>query len=460
MKKFLKLFVILFVLLIALSSCGPGANTETDLSPGGSGETSRPSAQEEAPREPVALADDDWLSADGNRIVDKDGNTVRLTGLNWFGYNTERLILDGSWGISIADTVAEIASRGFNIIRVPMSVTLINKWTKGEFPVYATVDSRVNPVFKEEGTLAYLDYFIKCCKDSGVKVMLDIHSVRDSLGAHGLTVWYDISLTTEKYYAALEFLAGRYKNNDTVVAYDLKNEPHGQPDSGKTIAVWNDSEDESSNWKYVAEQAAKRVLAVNPNALIIIEGIESYPKDIKNNNYISIDNSDYYITWWGGNLRGVKDCPVDLGEFQSKVVYSPHDYGPSVSNQPWFHEGFNYESLTREAWMDNWLYIHEENIAPLFVGEWGGPMKEPTMTWMRCFMRLLEEKQLSHTFWCLNPNSGDTGGLLLDDWKTWDEEKYNFIKASLWRKDGRFIGLDAQIPLGGNGMSRTEFYAD
>ena len=89
----------------------------------------------------------------------------------------------------------------------------------------------------------------------------------------------------------------------------------------------------------VAELAGNAVLDKNPNALIIIEGIQIYPKDIKANNFVSKDDdNDYYNTWWGANLMGVKDYPVDFGsaERNKQIVYSPHDYGPRVYEQPWF----------------------------------------------------------------------------------------------------------------------------
>ena len=53
-------------------------------------------------------------------------------------------------------------------------------------------------------------------------------------------------------------------------------------------------------------------------------------------------------------------------------------------------------------------------------------------------------------------NSGDTGGLVLDDFKTWDTQKYNFVKEVLWQQDGKFVGLDHEVPLGNNGISLSE----
>jgi hypothetical protein len=258
-------------------------------------------------------------------------------------------------------------------------------------------------------------------------------------------------VSVDQYYAALEWMAGRYKNNDTIIAYDLKNEPHGKPYEGDAAAIWNDSK-KANNWKYVAETAASKVLAKNPNVLIMVEGTEIYPKNSKGD-YSSKDDKDYYFNWWGGNLRAVKDFPIDLGKYQDKLVYSPHDYGPTVYEQPWFKGNYDYDSLMRDCWHDNWFYIYEDNTAPLLIGEWGGFMREPNLKWMTCMRKLISTYHLNHTFWCLNANSGDTGGLLLDDFTTWDGEKYNFVKEVLWQENGKFVGLDHEIPLGENGIS-------
>mgnify|MGYP000759366128 FL=1 len=190
----------------------------------------------------------------------------------------------------------------------------------------------------------------------------------------------------------------------------------------------------------------------------MVEGIEIYPKDIKKNgNFGSQNEDDYFFNWWGGNLRGVADNPIDLGNRQNKLVYSPHDYGPAVYEQPWFEGGYTYDSLYKDCWYDNWFYIQDKNIAPLLIGEWGGYMTEPNVTWMTYLRQLIYENKINHTFWCFNANSGDTGGLVKDDFTTWDTEKYNFVKEVLWQKDGKFVGLDHEIPLGENGITLTEY---
>ena len=157
---------------------------------------------------------------------------------------------------------------------------------------------------------------------------------------------------------------------------------------------------------------------------------------------------------------GVKDYPVDLGSeaFNKQIVYSPHDYGPTVYKQPWFEKEFTYESLKKDAWTPFWLYIADEDIAPILIGEWGGFMEGDTLKWMNCLRQLIDEKKLSHTFWCFNANSGDTGGLVKDDFKTWDEDKYALVEKVLWKNgSGKYVGLDHKVPLGSNGISLSEF---
>ncbi len=398
---------------------------------------------------------DDWLFVKDNKIVDKDGKEVWITGINWFGYNTGTNTFDGLWNSELVPTVKAIADHGFNLIRVPISAELINQWANKEYPT-ANYNNAYNPELNSMNSQQIFDYFLKLAEENGIKVMIDIHSAETDASGHVVNLWYTDRVSVKEYYSALEYMANRYKDNDTLVAFDLKNEPHGKPSEGKQAAIWNNSKN-ANNWKYVAEQAANKVLAKNPNVLIMVEGIEIYPKNIKkNSDYSSTNDDDYYFNWWGGNLRGVKDYPIDLGKYQNKLVYSPHDYGPTVYEQPWFEGNYTYKSLMKDCWKDNWFYIYEDKTAPLLIGEWGGFMQEPNLTWMTHMRKLIKTYNLHHTFWCFNANSGDTGGMVLDDFTTWDEEKYEFVKEVLWQENGKFVGLDHEIPLGENGITLSK----
>ena len=442
--------------LVSVTGSGTGPAVPEGGNPSGDNQNNGESVPVEIDLSSVVQGDD-WLTTDGDRIVDQNGTEVWLTGCNWFGYNTGSNIFDGVWACNMRQALESIADHGFNLLRIPMSAELLLQWKNGEYP-QANFNQAYNAELQSMNSLEIFDYVLDICAANGIKVMIDIHSLPTDAMGHMLPMWYTDSFTVDDYYEALDWLSECYANNDTIIAYDLKNEPHGAA-SETEHAIWNDSED-ANNWRYVAETAGNIILDNNPHALIVIEGIQIYPIDPVANNFTSTNDDDYYNSWWGGNLRAVADYPIDFGspERNAQIVYSPHDYGPAVYAQPWFEGGFTYESLYEDYWHDAWLYIDEEEIAPLLIGEWGGFMTGDNLTWMTYMRQLIAEYHLNHTFWCFNANSGDTGGLVLDDFVTWDEDKYEFVREVLWQdQDGNFIGLDHAVALGDNGISLSEY---
>lgn len=449
---------------------------------------------------------DDWLHAVGSRLYDKDGNEVWLTGANWFGLNCIENIPHGLYAADCDEFLSSVADKGINIIRFPISTELLCSWMNGTPNDVQSVNAGYEPpyvdinrdfVLEDGKTLKtseeIFDVIMQKCKKYGIKALIDIHSPSAHNSGHNYNLWYyeasdqqadtmaidanGEQVTYEMWIESVTWLAEKYKNDDTIIAYDLKNEPHGKrgydgTTCPKNVAKWDDSTDHN-NWAYAATECGNSILDVNPNALILIEGVEQYPKTEKGYTYDTADIweapadvSPWYGAWWGGNLRGVKDYPINFGsaERNSQIVYSPHDYGPSVYNQTWFDKDFTTQTLLDDYWYDTWAYINDQDIAPLLIGEWGGHMDgDKNQKWMELLRDYMIDNHINHTFWCLNPNSGDTGGLLGYDFKTWDEEKYGLFEPSLWQTSttGKYIGLDHQIPLGVNntGMTVTEYYS-
>ncbi|MEV8372154.1 cellulase family glycosylhydrolase [Kribbella sp. NPDC056861] len=396
-----------------------------------------------------AVPAQDWLHVQGNKIVDDAGKEVWLTGTNWFGFNTSERVLHGLWSGNLQQITKSMADRGLNVVRIPISAQLLLEWSAGQ-TITPNVNLSVNPDLAGMNNLQVFDRFLALCEQYGLKVFLDLHSAEADNSGHTYPLWYKGSITTEKVYQAWTWVTTRYLTNDTIIGADLKNEPHGQW-SETLFAKWDNSTD-PTNFKYFAETAAQKILAINPKLLIFVEGTEVYPKD--GVSWTSKNKDDWYSTWWGGQLRGVAQRPVNLGQHQSQLVYSPHDYGPLVYEQPWFTGDWNRTTLERDVWDPNWLYIHKQNIAPLLIGEWGGFMDGGrNQKWMTALRDLIKEQRLHHTFWVLNPNSGDTGGLLNNDWATWDEPKYALLKPALWTQGTKFVSLDHQVRLGGPGST-------
>lgn len=103
--------------------------------------------------------------------------------------------------------------------------------------------------------------------------------------------------------------------------------------------------------------------------------------------------------------------------------------------QSWFSDP-SFPNNMSAIWDTYFYFIKKQNIAPLLFGEFGIKESEAAdpssidYKWFTTFMSYVG-KDCSWTFWCMNPNSGDTGGILQDDWVTVNTAKYNLIKPYL-----------------------------
>lgn len=425
----------------------------------------------------VDTNNDDWLHAKGSRLYDMNGNEVWLTGANWFGFNCTECVPHYLWSGDVDDLVRSIADRGMNVIRFPVSTELLYNWMIGDPDPIGSVNPNDDPAYcineefiKPDGSIMNshetFNVILAKCKEYGLKAFIDIHSPESNNAGHNYGLWYgksftgrdgkEITVDTDLWIETLAWVADYYKNDDTLIGFDLKNEPHSTYGGAPVDAIW-DTSDSENNWRKAAEDCANAILGVNPNALILIEGVEGYKG---------------HGAWWGGNLRGVADCPVVPVSGTSQIVYSPHDYGPIVSAQTWFEKDFTEQTLLDDYWYDTWAYLVDKDMYPLLMGEWGGRMDGgDNEKWLRLIRDYMIKNHINHTFWCLNDDSGDTGGL----WKgiqfqgmenttviEWDEEKYDLFEPSLWQTldSGKYIGLDHQTALGANGISLNDFYAN
>lgn len=419
----------------------------------------------------VSAADtsgDDWLHAEGSRLYDMNGNEVWLTGANWFGFNCTENVLHYLWSGDLCDMVKDIADHGINVLRIPVSTELLYNWMIGDPDPIESVNPNDDPYYpfnvaliNKDGSVMnsqqVFNVLLEQCKKNGVKVFIDIHSPESNNSGHNYGLWYGksftandgetVEVTTDVWMETLAWTADYYKNDDTLIGFDLKNEPHSKYGGAPVDAVWDNSTAEN-NWKNASEKCANAILEKNPHALIFIEGVEGY---------------NGHGAWWGGNLRGVADYPVTPETGTSQIVYSPHDYGPIVSDQTWFNKDFTEETLLDDYWYDTWAYINDQDIAPLLIGEWGGHMDGgDNQKWMELLRDYMIDNHINHTFWCLNPNSGDTGGLLDSQFGEWDKDKYELFELSLWQTldSGKYIGLDHKTALGANGLSLDDFYTN
>ena len=351
------------------------------------------------------------LSTKGNQIVDAAGQRVIWQGVNWYGMENEAATLIGLNARDYKLMLKQIRQTGFNAIRVPFSMQTVAKG-----PEVSGVADYIgsNKELKGKNPMEVLDAVIIEAEKLGLMIILDNHSQADQ--GYRNDLWYGQAGYTEDDWVEMwKSLAIRYKNSPNVVGFDLKNEPHGK-------ATWGDGS--ATDFRRAAERAGTAIQEVNPNPLIIVEGIEN---QVAGGQKLSGH-------WWGGNLEGVRNNPVRL-PVANKVVYSPHEYGPEVSPQPWLTSK-NLEKNLLDRWSKGFGYIHDQKIAPILVGEFGAKdfsTKTISGRWMKAFTDYMGKKGMSWTYWAWNPGSGDTGGLLTPDLVTLEKKKMptilNLIKV-------------------------------
>ena len=332
------------------------------------------------------------LHTDGTQINNAEGQTVVLTGVNWFGFETQSFAPQGLNVRNYQAMLDQMAHLGFNTLRLPYSNQLFDS---GSTPT--DINYTLNPDLRGLQGLALMDKIVAGAQKAGLCVILDQHRP----DAYDQSVlWYTPQVPQSRWIHDWVMLAKHYRNNPTIIGADLHNEPEDP-------ATWGDG-NPATDWRLAAEQAGNAVLAVDPHLLIIVEGIAIY-------------HGDRY--WWGGNLEGAKKYPVQLSR-QHQLVYSAHDYGPEVYPMSWF-QAQNFPKNMPGIWRRHWAYIQLNGIAPVIVGEFGDTSvgADPDGQWQRAMAAYIVHNGFGYIYWSWSPNTQDTSGLLENDWKTLDQSK-------------------------------------
>ncbi len=157
-----------------------------------------------------------------SNLLDTNGTTIKLKGINLIAYNDEDsstddesadVFMNYSYYNYDKDDFVNIASMGFNVVR-------INLW-------YRYFEDESNPyIYKEKG-FQWLNTIISWAKEAGLYVMLDMHAPQGGgfQGPSNVTAFWSVVEYQNRFKALWQELATRYKNDSTVIAYDIINEP-------------------------------------------------------------------------------------------------------------------------------------------------------------------------------------------------------------------------------------------
>ncbi len=338
-----------------------------------------------------------YWHTNGNQILDANNQVVRIAGVNWFGMETANYAPHGLWTRDYKSMLDQIKQQGYNTIRLPYSNQLFDV---GSVPNGIDFSNGKNADLQGLNGLQIMDKIISYARQKGLRILLDRHRP-DANGQSEL--WYTNAYSEQRWLDDWKMLATRYANNPTVIGADLHNEPHG-------AACWGCG-DTATDWRLAAERAGNAIHSVNSNWLIFVEGIGCV-------------NSD--CGWWGGQLKNAGQYHVRLN-VANRLVYSSHDYPASLYPQTWFSAP-NYPENLPGVWDAYWGYLHKQNIAPILVGEFGSKLQTTSdRQWLNKLTQYIGANGMSWTFWSWNPNSGDTGGILNDDWQSINTDKQSYL---------------------------------
>ena len=130
-----------------------------------------------------------YWHTNGNQILDSNNQTVRIAGVNWYGFETTDEIAHGLWAQDYHTVLSQVKSNGYNVIRIPFSNQMV------ETPVVPTNFSQnngspINTDLVGLNAVQILDKIITAAGADGLRVILDNHrsEAGNSNEANGL--WY------------------------------------------------------------------------------------------------------------------------------------------------------------------------------------------------------------------------------------------------------------------------------
>ncbi|GAB3022797.1 hypothetical protein GCM10025298_08130 [Natronobiforma cellulositropha] len=332
-------------------------------------------SQEDGPGQDIPLPK---LSVDGNLVVDTEGNTVKLRGLNMADPGKLDLTahVRGKTALDVVDYLTN-QDEGWHprVLRIPTEpgniagltpVPLADDYATGDYPIGEFDESDLEAYCEN-----HLDAVIDRCAERGVYAIIDYHRHWGS----GDQPWDDPALDPE-LQLYWDFIAERYGDRDHVL-FEVYNEPTnpgmwGDPQEEQWVAdIWYD-------WLDVAQPWVDTIREHTDNIILI--GSPS----------------------WTQSPEGALLEPFE-GE---NLAYTYHIYGGhTVSmNQAWGEAAGNGEGVDG---------VYEE--FPLFVTEFGWEQAQGGgVTDMHIagsyddfgapFLEWLESHEaISYTAWCADP---------------------------------------------------------
>lgn len=298
----------------------------------------------------------------GNRFVDTAGKTVIFRGLD--ASDPDKLEKGGHWNNEYFEAAK---SWGANVIRFA-----------------------VHPVaWRNRGPVAYLkllDTGVAMAASNGLYVIIDWHSIGNLRSEMYQAPMYET--TRKETYEFWRTMAGHFKGNTTVFAFELFNEPtvsNGQ----LGICSWAD-------WKAMNEEMITIIRANGSKAIPLVAGFN-----------------------WAYDLTPVLKEPINA----EGIAYVSHPY-PMKRAKPW-----------EAKWTADWGFASEKYPVILTeIGFCGADEKGAHVpvisdeSYGEAITDYCRDKGISYTVWCFDPDWPPT---LISDWKFTPTRQGRFFRQAM-----------------------------
>lgn len=250
-----------------------------------------------------------------------------------------------------------IASTGSNTVRLPLHYKLFTN--EDYLGIYSQQDG-----FK------LIDKLISWCREAGIYVILDMH---DAPGGNA-GIWVDDSYgypwlfeskgLQQQFCDIWQAIAKRYKDEPTVLGYDLLNEPIFNFESTKHL---------NPILEKVYKKAVKAIRKVDANHIIILGGAHCNGK------------FENIFTDW---------------KYDDKLMWECHHYGGKPGINP----------------IKKYIAWRDKTGLPMYMGEIG----HNSMEWISTFRNLMNENNIGWNYWTYKHMSKKDGYVLISKPKNWD----------------------------------------
>lgn len=365
---------------------------------------------------PRAEAQMSMLHTNGRSIVNANGQTVQLMGVNLGGWlvmepwmtpadsgglpDTYSIIqeLDNRFGVAeeqsliatyqqswiTAADLQNIKNAGFNAVRVPV-------WWGNFYPI-----ANVSNASWRSDAFSELDWLVNQCSSLGIYVIIDMHGVvgsqsdSDDTGQQNTNAYWtngnDQGNTAYMWWQ----IANHYNGNPTVAGYDLINEPIGAPSNSAVISAYAGL--------YTSVRSA------DPSHIIIMEGTwGNWDWDmLPNPSSEGWTNVVYEMHEYqnGGSESQVEQGSTNqVNDFNNHASYNVPGYIGEFNDMYNDSSLWNFSTGAYNAAGLNWTMWTYKSTNGLNPTSWGfyGP-----------------------TYWADTPNvSTDSAATIASDWQEW-----------------------------------------